>query len=277
MSPAALLALGCVGLLGGFFSGLIGIGGGVLIGPFLYFFYSHPSFSGVQLAPGLEVPVAHATSLFIVIPTAVLGMINYSRARLVAWKAALPIGAVSPVAAAVGARLAVALPAELLKLGFGFFLIATGIQLSGRKLSTGDRPLRLGPAITVTTGVLLGLISSLLGVGGGLVAIPMLLYLVRLDVQKVAATSLAVVSFAAASGTISYVISGWNDPAVPPGSVGYVHVVAALPILVGSTMAVGLGVKTNQKVRRRVLRLVFGVLFTGLGLYMVIQSSGRLT
>jgi uncharacterized membrane protein YfcA len=42
-------------------------------------------------------------------------------------------------------------------------------------------------------------------------------------------------------------------------------------------MAVGLGVKTNQKVRRRVLRLVFGVLFTGLGLYMVIQSSGRLT
>jgi hypothetical protein len=273
MGPTALVALAGVGLAVGFMSGLVGIGGGVLIVPFLYFFYGFPEFAGAHMAPDLEASVAHATSLFIIVPTAVVGTLTYAKARLVAWRAALPIALFSIVAAAVGANLALLLPAEVLKLGFGVFLMFTGMQLVGRKPGAEGRPLRLTLPVTAATGLLIGLLSALLGVGGGLVAIPMLLYVVRLEVQRVAATSLAVVAFAAAAGTLTYIVNGFRDPGLPPGSVGYVHITAAMPILIGSMLTVRWGARANQRVNRRTLRLVFGAFFFVLGIRLVWTSA----
>lgn len=273
MAPPALVALAGVGLAVGFLSGLVGIGGGVLIVPFLYFFYGNPELAGAEVAPGLEVSVAHATSLFIIVPTAVVGTLTYARAKLVAWRAVVPIALFSIAAAAAGAHLALVLPAEVLKLGFGLFLLVTGVQLIVRKGGTHERPLRLTLPVTAATGVLIGLLSAMLGVGGGVVAIPMLLYVVRLDLQRVAATSLAVVAFAALSGTITYIVNGLGQEGLPPGSLGYVHITAALPILVGSLLAVRFGARANQRVNRRTLRLVFGGLVIVLGARLVLASA----
>ena len=82
MTLGVLAALLAVGLLVGFVSGLIGIGGGVLIVPFLYFFYGHSSWSGWAIDPDMEATIAHATSLAVILPfgamyfglTAALGM-----------------------------------------------------------------------------------------------------------------------------------------------------------------------------------------------------------
>jgi hypothetical protein len=276
MHPAALIALGGVGLGVGFLSGLVGIGGGVLIVPFLYFFYGHPTWTGTTISTELLVTVAHATSLFIIVPTAVTGTVTFSRARLVAWQAAVPIALFSVAAAAMGATLAVEMPAEALSFGFGLFLTFTGIQIAGTKPRTEIRPMRLQLWITALTGTLIGLLSATLGVGGGLVAIPMLLYVVRLDVARVAATSLAVVGLAAMSGSITYIVTGYGLPGRPPGSLGFVHVTAALPILVGSIFAVRWGAKANQKVNRKVLRWLFGAAFILMGLRLAWQSGVRL-
>jgi uncharacterized protein len=272
MPLPALVALAGVGLAVGFMSGLVGIGGGVLIVPFLYFFYGHPEFAGAEVSPALEASIAHATSLFIIVPTALVGTLTYARSKLVAWRAVVPIGLFSIFAAAVGANLALLLPAEVLKLGFGLFLLVTGVQLILRKGGTHEKPLRLTLPVTAATGLLIGLLSALLGVGGGVVAIPMLLYVVRLDLQRVAATSLAVVAFAAASGTITYIVNGLGHGGLPPGSLGYVHVTAALPILLGSLLAVRFGARANQRVNRRTLRYVFGGLVLVLGARLVLGS-----
>lgn len=276
MDPAALLALGVVGLAVGFASGLVGIGGGVLIVPFLYFFYRTPAFSGVQVPPELLVTVAHATSLFIIVPTAVTGTLTYSRARLVAWRAVVPIALFAIAAAAVGATLALEIPGEALAFGFGLFLIFTGFQLSSRKPGGEGRPLRLELRVTATTGIAVGLLSAMLGVGGGVVAIPMLIYVMRMDVARVAATSLAVVGMAALSGTVSYIVNGIGVAGRPPGSLGYVHFAAALPIMLGSMVAVRWGAKANQRVNRKVLRWVFGISFLVLGIRMAWQNGVRL-
>src|SRR5690606_37573777 len=95
MTAAAVVALAGAGFLVGLLAGLVGIGGGVLIVPFLYFFYAHPVWGGVTFDPALHATVAHATSLFIIIPTAIVGTITYSRAGLVSWRAVLPIAAFS--------------------------------------------------------------------------------------------------------------------------------------------------------------------------------------
>jgi uncharacterized protein len=272
MAPPTLVLLAGVGLAVGFLSGLVGIGGGVLIVPFLYFFYAHPALSGAHVAPALEASIAHATSLFIIVPTAVVGTWTYARVKLVAWRAVLPIALFSILAAAVGANLALLLPADVLRLAFGVFLLATGIQLIVRKGGPHEQPLRLTLPVTAAAGLLIGLLSALLGVGGGVVAIPMLLYVVRLDVQRVAATSLAVVAFAAAAGTITYIVNGFGDQGLPPGSLGYIHVTAALPILIGSLLTVRLGARANQRVNRRTLRYVFGSLVLVLGARLVLSS-----
>lgn len=272
MSLVLLLALFGVGLAVGFTSGLVGIGGGVLIVPFLYFFYSHPAFSGTNLPASLHTAVANATSLFIIVPTAALGTRNYARRGLVEWRAVLPIALISLLAAIIGVRLALILPSEIVRVVFGLFLIATAIQLYIQPQAVEQRPLRLNPWIVVLTGVAVGVLSGLMGIGGGAVAAPLLLRLVHLNVKKVAATSLAIVGIAAISGMISYIASGWHAPNMPPGSFGYVHVLAGLPILLGSMLAVRFGAWVNVRMHPRKLQVMFAAFFMVLGLYFIVRN-----
>ncbi|MBR9989079.1 MAG: sulfite exporter TauE/SafE family protein [Gemmatimonadetes bacterium] len=272
MTAAALLALIIVGFAVGFLAGLVGIGGGVLIVPFLYFFYAHAAWSGVSIPPSLHVTVAHATSLFIIIPTAVAGTATYARNGLVAWRTALPVAAFSMLLAAAAAVLAARMPPELLKVAFGTFLIFTGIQLLTRRASQVSGPPRTHLVAAAATGALVGIFSALLGVGGGLVAIPMLMYIVRLDIRHIAATSLAIVAFAATAGTLAYMFTGADTAGLPPGSIGYVDVAAALPMLPGAVLAARWGARVNQRLDARRLRWIFAVLFAGVGATLVIRN-----
>lgn len=276
MAATVLLALFGVGLAVGFLSGLVGIGGGVLIVPFLYFFYAHPEWSGVVVPSELQATVAHATSLFIIVPTAIRGTISYERAKLVAWRAVFPIALASMLAAVVGARLALLLPAAALKLGFGFLLVASGVQMVRGPARREGRAPRPTLAAAGVTGVLVGLLSALLGVGGGLIAVPMLVYLVGLDLRQVSATSLAVVAFSATAGVATYIASGWNVPGLPAGSLGYVHVTVALPMLAGSLVSVGWGAAVNQRLPAARLKFIFAVLFITLGLRLIVENAGAL-
>lgn len=274
--PAILLvALFGVGLAVGFVSGLIGIGGGVLIVPFLYFFYAHPEWGGGAMEPSLAAAVAHATSLSIIVPTAVRGVLRYHRSGLVAWRAALPIAAASVVAAVVGARLALVLPAPVLKLGFGVLLVASAIRMT-RSGGGGEfaAAATFSPVRCAIAGLLVGLLSALLGVGGGIIAIPILIHVVGIGYDRVAATSLAVVMFAAASGVTTYVASGWGAPGLPPGSLGYVHVLAAVPMLLGSMISVTLGVHVNQRLPARGLRWIFAILLLVMGIRLIAENVG---
>ena len=277
MSAEALLALGAVGLAAGLVAGLVGIGGGVLMVPFLYFVYGHGSWSGVALAPETEAVVAHATSLFVIVPTAVRGSLAYHRAGLVEWRVVLPVGLAAAAAAVGGARLALLLRPEALKLAFGLFLLGSAAKLVwGAGGAGGAGRLRLGWARVGATGIAVGLLSALLGVGGGLVAIPLLVHVVGLELRRVAATSLGVVACAAVAGAATYVMAGWGAPGLPPGSLGYVHVAAAFPMLVTSLWAVGLGARINRRLRGRALAWLFGALFAAIGLGLVVDNARAL-
>ena len=276
MTFGVLAALIAVGLLVGFVSGLIGIGGGVLIVPFLYFFYGHSAWSGLGVDPSLEATIAHATSLFVIVPTGVAAAATYHRAGLVAWRAALPIAAVAAVAAFAGAQIAVLLPGEALKTGFGLLLIGSGLNLLRQQGEHGRETPRLTVPVVVLSGVALGLLSALLGVGGGILAIPILVYAVGLDIRRVAATSITIVALTAASGTIAYGLTGWNAPGRPWGSIGYIHLVAGIPILVASLIMVRAGARANQRLNTRTLRFIFAAGFVLLGVRLVLENAGHL-
>jgi uncharacterized protein len=273
MGVMTSLVIIAVGVAVGLLSGLVGIGGGVLIVPFLYFFYDRPDLFGVIVSPEARVVLAHGTSLFVIMPTAVRGALAFHRSGLVAWSAVWPIGAGSVVAALGGARLAAVLPPELLKSLFGTLLILSGVQLLFRKSApptdvVPEAP-RLSLWVTFSVGLVVGLMSALLGVGGGIIAIPMLIYLVKLDIRQVAATSIGIIGLTASSGTIGYVLTGMGQPGLPPWSLGYVHVSAGLVMFLGAAFSVRWGAALNQRLKPRALAMMFGGLFVLLGLRLV--------
>jgi uncharacterized protein len=156
------------------------------------------------------------------------------------------------------------------------FLLFTALQLVTRRRGGRSGPVRLELPVAAVTGLLIGLLSALLGVGGGLVAIPLLLYVVRLNVEQVAATSLAIVVVAAAAGTVTYVAAGAGAADLPRGSIGFVHLAVALPMLPGAMLAARWGAKLNQRLDPRRLRWTFAVLFTLLGARLVVANLGSL-
>jgi len=217
--------------------------------------------------------VAHATSLFVIVPTAIKGVISYQRAKLVPWRVALPVALAATFAAVLGARLALELPGPALKLAFGLLVVASGVQIGVGRGRPQDRPLRAGLPTLSGIGLVVGLTSALLGVGGGVVAIPLLTNVVGLDLQRVTATSLSIMAFASLAGTATYIAGGLGVDGLPPGNLGYVHLWAALPLVAGSLLAVGWGARLNRRLPVRKLRWVFAVAFILIGMRLVVQNA----
>jgi hypothetical protein len=218
--------------------------------------------------------MAHATSLAVIVPTALAGVVSYHRAGLVVWRIALPTAGVAIAAALAGVHLAIRLPPEALKAGFALFLVASGLNLLGssRRPRTAGKPPGWAPLLAFASGV--GLITALLGVGGGLVAIPVLIYFVRLDMKEVAATSLGIVVFSSLSAAITYGVAGWGNPVLPAGSVGYIFAPAALALLPGAVLTARVGARINQRMDDRALKLLFGVLFLLVGIRLFLANVG---
>lgn len=277
MGALAVLVVAGVGLAVGLLSGLIGIGGGVLIVPFLYFFYDHPELFGVRVAEEVRTVLAHGTSLFVIVPTSIQGIRSFQRSRLVEWRAVWPIGAASVVGAVAGAQVAERLPEEALKIGFGLLLMVAGARrAAGRERwsETDPQPeprLVLVPMLLI--GLAVGLFSAVLGVGGGIIAIPLLMHVVGLPVRKVAATSIGIIAITAAAGAVAYMWNGQGADGLPSWSLGYVHVAAGLAMLIGSAASVGWGARLNQRMRPKTLTLVFSILFFLLGARLVLENS----
>jgi uncharacterized membrane protein YfcA len=188
----ATAQLVAVGLAAGFLSGLLGVGGGVLMVP------------GLVLVLGMGQRLAHGTSLAAIVPIAVAGLAGYALAGEVDWLAALflAVGAAG-VGAPVGTYLLHVLPTRVLAVVFAILLVATAARLlAGEGDAAGRGDLTVAAALgLVAVGVLAGTLSGLLGVGGGVVMIPALVVLLGVPAAMAKGSSLAVILPTALVGT----------------------------------------------------------------------------
>lgn len=273
MDAGAVVVVLGVGVAIGVLSGLIGIGGGVLIVPFLYFFYGHPEWFGVAVAPEIATVVAHATSLFVIVPTAVRGSVAFHRSGLVVWRAVWPVAIASMFAAALAAQAAALLPPGALRIAFGALLLySAGGLLARRRVDArllAPRPLRLSLPVTLASGGVVGVFSALLGVGGGVVTIPILTQVIGIELRRVAATSLGIVALTSLAGVLSYIVGGIGVVGRPPWSVGFVDLGVGGVMAAGATLSVPWGAALNQRLRPRLLAVLFGGLFALLGAWLI--------
>lgn len=195
----SMIALGLVlSLAIGLSLGLLGGGGSILTVPVLHY------------ALGFGVHDAIGASLFVVAVTSSVALVPHARAHQVRWRTGLAFGIASMATAFAGGRVGALLPGTLLIAGFSLVMIAAGIAMIVRART----PQRLGAAKqadlprVLAAGLGVGLVTGVLGAGGGFIIMPALTLLGGLAVREAVATSLLVIAmnaFAGLAGTASHV------------------------------------------------------------------------
>lgn len=202
--------------------GVLGGGGSILTVPLLAY------------VAGMDAKQAIATSLLVVGTTSAVGAISHARAGRVRWRVALIFGAAGMAGAYLGGLLARFIPGTLLLIGFALMMVATAIaMLRGRKnveSADGGDPL---PVIKVLAeGLVVGLVTGLVGAGGGFLVVPALVLLGGLPMPMAVGTSLVVIamkSFAGLAGYLSSVQIDW-------GIAGLVTLAAVIGGLIGARL-----------------------------------------
>ncbi|OGF44269.1 MAG: hypothetical protein A2231_02045 [Candidatus Firestonebacteria bacterium RIFOXYA2_FULL_40_8] len=246
-----------LGIVAGFLSGLCGIGGGVIMIPALLFLFK------------FSVHAAAAISLAVIMPTAFFGSIRNAFSSTVTpdWAAFLLISAGAVPLAYFGAHLMHKVPQEKLKKILGLVLLLVSIKMI---FFAVNNVYQVGTAegIAKITGFILlgaftGFLSGMLGIGGGVVMIPIMLYLFNMEAHIVTATSLAVMIPTSMSGTIKNYKNGHADW----------H--ATLAIAAGALLGVLLGAAAAERVDQINLQRIMGILFIFVSMQMIFKKTKK--
>ena len=253
-----------LGAFVGFFSGLLGIGGGSAMVPVLALIFAAKHFAVanvVHLALGTGI----ATMLF----TSASSVRSHHRHGAVHWR--VLGGMVAGVLAGTfgGALLAGYLDARILSIAFTvlIYYLATLMLIDRKPASPRDMPGTLGLS---SAGGIIGVISSLTATGGAALVVP---YLVRrgLTVHHAIGTAAAIGWPLALAGTTGYIVSGIGRPDLPEGSIGFVYLPALAWIVVASMLMAPVGASVAHRTPGKTLKRVFAIVLYVLATNMLIR------
>lgn len=229
-----------IGLGSGLASGAFGIGGALLSTP------------GIRWILGTAPLVAVGTTLPVIIPTAITGVHTYHRAGFIDVRNAVTAALAGGSFAVLGALTTTAIPGELLLVITAVFIFALSLRML-REPRQGTEPL-LSPTIPVflVIGAASGFVSGLLGIGGGVVLVPVLTVLLNFPVKTALGTSLAIIAAQAIPGTITHALLGNIDWAIAGG------------LFIGVIPGARVGSRIAVKAQDRTLRIAVGLAMAGL-------------
>jgi len=273
MADFSLLIITLFVLLGscaGFLAGLLGIGGGILLVPLFLWAFPLAGF-----APEVTVHAAFGTSLAIILPTAISSTFGHRKRGNVDWRQITFLACGGVIGAILGASLATYLSGDRLKLFFGIMQIVVALRMYwSRKYLPPENPGPVAPAPLLLVGLAGGSFSAFFGVGGGVVAVPMMVIMVQLPVQLAVGNSSALIVISSLAGAISYLIHGLNVPDLPPGSVGYVNFLVVVLVAPFTILFARLGVRIAARLPHDKLVKVFSVLLIIVGLRVIYRVLG---
>jgi uncharacterized membrane protein YfcA len=239
------------------------VGGGLIIVPILAL-----GFAAQGMATEVQMHLAVGTSLATIIFTSGSSVYAHHRRGAVEWRAVRAMTPGIVTGALLGALIARWLPTLSLRYLFGVFELVVAVQMA---LSLKPAPHRTLPGRwgMRNAGVVIGTISSLVGIGGGTLTVPFLLWC-NVAIQRAIATSAACGLPIAVAGTVGFVITGWHHPLLPAWSSGYLYWPALLGITAASVLSAPLGARLAHRQPTRVLKRLIALLLSGLALRMLI-------
>lgn len=260
------LALGALatGSLAGVLSGLLGVGGGAIMVPFLYY-----TFSALGIDTEVRMHLAVGTSLAVIVPTSLRSLHGHWRASSVDRYLLLNYWFVPLLVSAIlGGILSGYVPDLVLRIFFAFFFVAFGsYMLTGREnRRLRDRlPSGLGRWVL---GSLNGLISTLLGIGGGVIGVTSMVSF-GVPIHRAVGTAAGFGVIIALPGAFGFALSGWGLPSLPPWSFGYVSGICFLLMAPAAILSAIAGVQVAHLLPRLVLRRLFALFLLANGIFMV--------
>ena len=237
----------------GFLAGLFGIGGGAIFVPVLY-----QTFEAVGVSHEVTMHLAIGTSVAIIVPTSLRSLASHWKRDAVDWQLLKEWTVAVPLGAIVGALVAAMISSEALRAIFAVLAFVLGLKmLLGRiELSLGrDLPGLAGRSLA---GFVIGLLSSLMGIGGGVLNNTFMTLYGRSMIQAVA-TSAGVGVLISIPALVSYIAGGWNDPLLPAWSLGFVNLAALAIVAPASILVVPLGAALAHRLTRRQMEIGFSL------------------
>lgn len=236
-----------IGFGSGIASGAFGIGGALLSTP------------GIRWALDAPALIAVGTTLPVIIPTALTGLVAYVKDNLVDIRSAVVTAAAGGVFAIAGALVTQAVAGEALLITTAALIFVLSLRMLPHRSGEVPHP-RIRPTVPVllVVGAISGFVAGLLGVGGGVILVPVLTVLLRFPVKTALGTSLAVVAAQAIPGTVTHAIIGNIDWAIAGGLV--IGVVPGARI--GSRLAVAAEdrkLRTVVAITMALMAIVFGI------------------
>jgi uncharacterized protein len=259
-----LLMYTLVGAVAGVLAGLLGIGGGLVIVPMLMFCFVRQGIPDAML-----MHLALGTSLASIMFTAVSSFRAHHKRGAVHWDVVRKIVIGIFTGTFMGSYIAAQLSTRFLKGFFVVFLYYVAVQmLTGKK----PKPTRQIPGHTAMFGVgnVIGVVSSLVGIGGGTLSVPFMIWC-NMPVHHAIGTSAAIGFPIAIAGTIGYIVNGWPVQGLPDYSLGYIYLPALLGVVVTSVLTAPLGVRLAHSLPVDRLKRFFAVLLLVVGTRMLIS------
>lgn len=264
LEPHLIAELLLLGSVTGFLAGLLGIGGGMLMVPFMTFILTAKGYPA-----DYTVKMAVATSLATICFTSMTSVLAHHRRGAVLWPIVRLLAPGILLGSLVGAQLAVALPGKVLSVLFAVFVAfsATQMFLDRKPKPSRILPGRLG---TFSMGWVIGMLSSLVGAGGAFVSVPFMTWC-NVKIHDAVGTSAALGFPIALAGTLGYIWAGQGMPEMPPGSIGYLYLPGLIVVSLASMCTAPLGARTTHRMDIRPLKKVFAVVLYVLAAYFLFR------
>ncbi len=246
-----LLTLLVAGAAAGTAAGLLGIGGGVIIVPVLSLVFVS---EGVN--PDILIKVAVGTSLATIVVTAISSIWAHHKRGAVRWPLVKMMTPGVVVGSLLGAWFADLIPGAWLTVAFILFLLAVSLQMAWGPLGAHRELPGVWPLRSVST--LVGTISAMMGIGGGALNVPYLSWC-GVQVKQAIATAAAIGFPLALASTIGFIITGLDEPNLPPHSLGYINLPAFAGVVGASILFAPLGARLAHQLPDRILKRTFAV------------------
>lgn len=265
MHAAQIVALLITGLGVGFASGLLGVGGCFIMVPVQFW-----ALQSIGVDPTIAIRIAFGTNLLVVLPTAFSGAMTHHKKGAVLWKAGITLGISGAVGAFFGAFIASHLPGRVLTVAFGIAVILGAIRM----LTAKPPQIREEPSGGVTAyilwGIPLGVVSGIVGIGGGVLMIPIMVFFLKFKMHQAVGTSTALMIFTAVGGSLSFLVNGLGVQGLPPYSTGYLNWLQWI-LLAGCSIPLAvIGARTAHLLPAKKLKH----LFIAVMLYMGLKMTG---
>lgn len=253
LDPVTAIILAAVGLGAGTLGSMLGVGGGIIMGPVLVFL-------------GLAPAQVAGTSLFAVTSTSVSSTAAYSRQKRIDYRLAMQLAAAAVPGAVLGGFISSAISRADFLLYFGILLMAVGAYIvfkssilkekEKRKISIAQH----AAVFAITFGA--GIISSLFGVGGGTIFVPVMLLIHRMTMHTAAPTSQLTLMITSFAGLFTHI------------ALGHIDYLDAIALSAGAVVGAQLGARWSKTVKSFVLQRVLGIVLIAVAIKFIADWLG---